>query len=174
MPDDENALDRPKHRARFGSLRVVLLVEFAAVALMVAGSLWLIQAFRQDLEPIGSLLNYGQWLLVLVVSGFGTAASLGPYYIGQRGTAEVLQRFPQLEGDRWERIESAFQSWGAPTLVLTGIPGIGMVLIVSAGALGIKRNSFLVWTFAGKTARNWLLLLGIIYGFRLFGQLGSS
>jgi hypothetical protein len=35
--------------------------------------------------------------------------SLAPYYVGQRGTKAVFERYPRLQGRPWERLEAVFQ-----------------------------------------------------------------
>ena len=101
MPDDRNAREPSGYRAPFSSLRAVLIVESIAIIALVAGALWLVRDYRQGGQFIRDMLNVRYWLLVFVVSGLGAVAGLGPYYLGQRGTEEVFERFPQLEGDRW-------------------------------------------------------------------------
>ena len=105
------------------------------------------------------LLSPLLWLLVLVVSGLGTAGSLALYAVGRRGTHAVFSRFPQLQGEPWERLWGWFGRWGARALVLSCIPTLGAPLSTAAGAFGIQRGSFLRWVFVAKLLRNWVLLL---------------
>lgn len=113
------------------------------------------------------MLDVRLWLLVLLVSGFGTAGNLGPSYLGKRGTQEVFARFPRLEGERWERVETAFRQRGASLLMLSGIPTFGLVLTTAAGAFGIERNAFLRRVMLSKVIRNWLLVFVSYFGLQL-------
>ena len=108
------------------------------------------------------LVNYKLWTLVLLVSAWGTAGSLIPYYVGQRGTKSVFEHYPKLQGGPWERLEAIFQRWGAFSLVLSGIPGLGAALLVVAGAFGIKRLVFLGWVFLGKVLRYWVVVFVVL------------
>ena len=89
--------------------------------------------------------------------------------VGQRGTKAVFDRYPRLEGRPWERLESTFQRWGAFTLVLSGIPGLGAALLVVAGAVGIGRRVFLFWVFVGKVLRYWVLAFIVLFSLQLLG-----
>jgi membrane protein YqaA with SNARE-associated domain len=102
------------------------------------------------------------WILVLLVSIWGTAGSLIPYYVGQRGTKAVFEHYPRLQGRPWERLEAIFQRWGAFSLILSGIPGLGAVLLVAAGAFGIKRLVFLGWVFVEKVLRYWVVVFVVL------------
>ena len=110
------------------------------VALVVV--LWLAQSYRPRTFLGRGLIDHGLWMLVLLVSVCGTAGSLIPYYVGQRGTKAVFEHYPRLEGRPWQRLEAAFQRWGAFTLILSGIPGLGAALLVAAGAFAIKSGFF--------------------------------
>jgi membrane protein YqaA with SNARE-associated domain len=99
----------------------------------------------------------------------GAAGSLISYYVGRRGTEAVFEHYPELEGRQWERLEAAYQKWGAPTLALSGIPGLGAALLVAAGAFGTKIGIFLFWAFVGKVLRNWVVVFTVLFGFGLLG-----
>ena len=90
-----------------------------------------------------------------------------PYYVGQRGTRAVFEHYPKLQGRPWERLEAAFQRWGAFSLILSGIPGLGAALLVGAGAFGIQRRVFLVWVYVGKVLRYWMVVFVVLASFQL-------
>ena len=155
------------YRAQIQSPWVVLIVELLAVTVLVAGVLWLIQRSVRNGQLAATMLNLRLWALVLLVSGVGTAGNLGPYVLGRRGTDEVLARFPRLEGETWERIQTYLRRKGSSVLILSGIPTLGTVLTTAAGAFGIERNPFLRWVMHSKVIRNWLLVLASFFGLEL-------
>jgi membrane protein YqaA with SNARE-associated domain len=157
---------RRRFRARYATVRAALLVEFVGITLMVAGALLLLTGYRRGNVLAKTLVDPRLWLLVLLVSALGTFSTLAFYYLGKRGKEEIFERFPQLEGERWERIEAAFQRWGARALILSGVPGVGTVLPAAAGVFNIKRSAFLLWVFLGKMLRNWLLVLILLPGWQ--------
>jgi membrane protein YqaA with SNARE-associated domain len=167
MNRSPSQIERPAYRARFKNRRTFLLVESLAIVLLVAGVLWLVQNYTPDGQLARGLVDPRIWLLVFVASGFGTAGGLVPYYIGQRGKQEVFERYPQLEGKRWDRIQATFQRWGARTLILSGVPTLGLALLVAAGAFAIRRSAFVFWVFLGKAFRNGLVAISFLLGVQL-------
>ena len=149
--------------------RVHRLVELVTVVVLVGVLLWLLHNHPPRGPISKALLNERLWMLVLLVSGLGAAGSLISYYVGRRGTEAVFEHYPQLEGRQWERLEATYQKWGAPTLVLSGIPGLGAALLVAAGAFGIKVGVFLLWAFVGKVLRNWVVAFAVLFAFELLG-----
>jgi membrane protein YqaA with SNARE-associated domain len=160
-PDEDEA------QARAG--RLYLLVEGVAVVVLVGVLLWLAQNYRPRTFLGRGLLDTSLWILVLLVSVLGTAGSLMPYYVGQRGTKAVFEHYPRLQGRPWERLEALFQRWGAPSLVLSGIPALGAALLVAAGAFGIRRLVFLFWVFLGKVVRSWIVAFAVLLSLQLAG-----
>lgn len=149
------------HRFRgwFARRRTVLIVELTSMTVLVIAAWLLVERYQAGATVARMLLNPVLWLLVLVVSGLGTAGSVALYAVGRRGTRAVFARFPQLQGQPWERLWSWFGQWGARVLILSGIPTLGAPLSTAAGAFGIQRGSFLRWVFVAKLLRNWVLLL---------------
>jgi membrane protein YqaA with SNARE-associated domain len=149
--------------------RLQLLFEVLAYVVLVGAVLWLTHNYQPRSFIGRGLVNYRLWLLVLLVSAWGTAGSLIPYYVGQRGTKAVFDHYPRLRGRPWERLEALYQKWGALTLILSGIPGLGAALLVGAGAFGIRRGVFLCWVFLGKVLRYWVVVFVVFLGLRFFG-----
>ena len=147
--------------------RLYLLAELPAIVVFVGALLWLAQNYL-PLSFLGrGLLNYKLWILVLLVSGWGTAGSLIPYFVGQRGTKAAFERYPRLQGRPWERLEALFQRWGALALILSSIPGLGAALLVAAGACGIERRIFLFCVFLGKVLRYWAMVFVVLFSLQL-------
>ena len=159
--------DPDPDKAQLATLRASLLVEILAVVVLAGAVLWLAQNYQPRTFLGRGLLNHRLWILVLLVSAWGTAGSLIPYYVGQRGTKAVFEHYPKLQGQRWERLEALLQRWGALALVLSGIPGLGAALLVAAGALGIARQSFLFFVFLVKVLRYWILVFVVFFGLQL-------
>ncbi len=159
--DPGEAGSRPRAR------RTLLLVEIIAGVVLLGVTCWLARNYEPRTLIGTALLNPTLWILVLVVSGLGTAGSLVPYHVGQRGTEFVFERYPRLQGRPWERIEAVFRRRGAPTLILSGIPGLGTALLLAAGAFGIERGVFLYWVFFSKVLRYWVLAFIAIFGLQL-------
>ncbi len=169
MSETSPKSDPDKEETQPSLRRVHGLVEWLAVVALVGGLWWLLR-YHPPRGPISTgLLNQRLWILVLLASGWGTAGSLIPYYVGQRGTEAVFDYYPRLKGRQWERLEAIYHRWGALTLILSGIPGLGAALLVAAGAFGIKRWVFLCWVFVARVLRNWVLAFSILLGFELFG-----
>gem|GEM_PF-5300153 len=148
---------------------VYLLLELMAVVVVVGAVLWLAQNYHPRSFLGRGLLNHRLWILVLLVSAWGTAGSLIPYYVGQRGTKAIFDHYPSLEGRPWERLEALFHRWGSLTLILSGIPVLGLALLVAAGAFGTERRVFLRWVFAGKVLRYWVLVFIVLSSLQLVG-----
>ena len=143
------------------------VLEITVGVALIGVILWLSQNYEPRSILGRGLVDLRIWILVLLVSGGGTAASLIPYYVGQRGTEAVFEHYPRLEGRPWQRLEAAFGRWGAFTLVLSGIPGLGVALLVAAGAFGIRRHTFLGWAFLGKVLRYWVVVFVVLYSLQL-------
>lgn len=156
-----------RDKALFDLGRVHPLVEVVAVVALVGFLLWLVQNYRPRGILGWAILNYRLWILVLAVSAGGTAGGLVPYYVGKRGTDAVLEHYPYLKGERWARLEALFGRWGAPVLMVSGIPALGVALLVAAGAMDIKRRAFLFWVFWGKMLRNWALVFVFLLGLQI-------
>jgi membrane protein YqaA with SNARE-associated domain len=148
-----------KYRARLGSLWIVSALEALAISALFFGASWFAEHYKQGGTALRMLTDPALWLVVLIASLLGALGNLALYYLGQRGTEAVLQRFPRIEGRRWKRIGTFYQRFGAKLLILSAIPGLGSLLTTGAGAFGIKRNAFLFWVILAKGMRNWVLLL---------------
>ncbi|MFC2037566.1 hypothetical protein ACFLYD_06335 [Chloroflexota bacterium] len=163
QPDPGKDKSRPRVR------RVHLVIELTAMVVLLGAVLWLAQNYQPRSFLGTGLVNYRLWILVLLVSGWGTAGSLIPYYMGQRGTRAVFDHYPRLEGRPWERLEALFQKWGALALILSGIPVLGAALLVAAGAVGIGRRIFLFCVFLGKVLRYWVVVFVVLFSLQLVG-----
>jgi len=151
---------------RVASVGPILALETAVIAALVVGGWWVVGSHEESWPLARMLVDPGPWLLVIIVSVLGVLGNLALYYLGRGGTEAVFERFPQLEGERWERIGAYYQRYGARVLILSAIPGLGTVLTTGAGAFNIKRNAFLVWVFLAKLLRNWLIILLFSAGFQ--------
>jgi membrane protein YqaA with SNARE-associated domain len=159
--------DPNEDQAQVRAGRLYLLAELLALSVFVVALIWLMQNYRPRSFIGRGLVEFRLWALVLFVSALGTSGSLIPYYMGQRGTKAVFENYPKLEGQPWQRLEAAFQKWGAFTLILSGIPGVGAALLVAAGACGIERRIFLSCVFLGKVLRYWVVVFVVLFGLQV-------
>jgi membrane protein YqaA with SNARE-associated domain len=107
------------------------------------------------------------WSLVIAFTALSLIGSVTKYQLGKKGLPVVQERFPQVGEERWDQAETYIERWGAPALLLVGIPGLGLALTTMAGAYGVNFNQFLIWVFLGKFLRNTLLVLPIVLGLEI-------
>jgi len=107
------------------------------------------------------------WSLIMAFSALSLIGSVAKYKLGQNGLPVAQQKFPQVGQEQWDRARTYFDRWGAPVLLLVGIPGLGLTLTTMAGAYGINFNQFLIWAFLGKLLRNTLIALPIVFGLEI-------
>jgi membrane protein YqaA with SNARE-associated domain len=107
------------------------------------------------------------WSLIIAFSALSLIGSATKYKLGRKGIPVVQEKFPQVGEEQWDRAGTYIDRWGAPSLLMVGIPGLGLVLTTMAGAYGVNFNLFLIWTFLGKFLRNALLVLPIVLGLEI-------
>ena len=107
------------------------------------------------------------WLVVILLSGLGVVGNLTLYKLGKEGLEAVVSRFPRIDPARWERAGELFETRGSWILLLSCLPGLGLLLSTAAGAVGIRLLAFVLWVGAAKVARNWLLLIVLVHIYRL-------
>lgn len=113
------------------------------------------------------LANPLVWLLVLLLSVVGVGTALVPYYVGRRGIEAVVVRFPHLEEEQLQRVESLYREHGSGLLFFSFIPMLGVLLTAGAGVVGVEISTFVPWVLVGRALRNSLLLVLIDQGLRL-------
>ena len=102
------------------------------------------------------------WLLVILLSVLGAVGNLTLYKVGEEGMEAVISRFPQINPARWNRAGELFETRGSWILLLSSLPGLGLVLSTAAGAFGIRMLVFVLWVVVAKMVRNWLLLFLVV------------
>jgi membrane protein YqaA with SNARE-associated domain len=107
------------------------------------------------------------WSLIIVFSALSMIASVTVYKLGKKGIPFVQEKFPQVGQEQWDRAGTYIDRWGAPVLLLVGIPGLGLALTTMAGAYGVNFNQFLIWAFLGKFLSYTLLALPIVLGLEI-------
>jgi membrane protein YqaA with SNARE-associated domain len=107
------------------------------------------------------------WLLVILVSVLGVVGNLTLFKIGQEGQEAVASRFPRIDPARWKRAVELFETRGSWILLLSFVPGLGLLLSTAAGAFGVKTPEFVLWVMVAKMTRNWLLLILIVNLYQL-------
>lgn len=104
------------------------------------------------------LLDIKMWLVILIVSALGAIVTLAYYYLGKEGAEAVFSRFPQIDTERWSRVQHLYEKHGSGLLFLTFIPMAGVLLSTAAGAFGVSLWVYLFWVWIGRVARNWVLV----------------
>ena len=107
------------------------------------------------------------WSLVIAFSALSLIGSVAKYKLGKKGLPVVQKKFPQVGQEQWDRAGTYIDRWGAPVLLLVGIPGLGLALTTMAGAYGVNFYQFLIWAFLGKILRNTLIVLPIVLGLEI-------
>ena len=107
------------------------------------------------------------WSLIIAFSALSLIGSVTKYKLGQKGMPVVHEKFPQVGQEQWDRAGTYIDRWGAPVLLLVGIPGLGLALTTMAGAYGVNFYQFLIWAFLGKFLRNTLIVLPIVLGLEI-------
>lgn len=105
------------------------------------------------------LLEPWIWLLIILLTLLGTAFSLAKYTVGKNGMDEILDRFPKLGRERLERIAGLYDRHGSIILLGAAIPGLDTLVTTVAGAVGVKRTTFILWVTIAKLFRFWFIAL---------------
>ena len=105
------------------------------------------------------ILEPWAWLLVILLSVLGVVGNLALYKIGKEGQESVASRLPRIDPARWKRAVELFETRGSWILLLTFLPGMGLLLSTAAGAFGVQTPEFVLWVMVAKVTRNWLLLI---------------
>lgn len=105
------------------------------------------------------ILEPWAWLLVILLSLLGVVGNLTLYKLGKEGKEAVASRFPRIDLARFRRAGELFETRGSWILLLSSVPGLGLLLSTAAGAFGVKTHEFLLWVMVSKMVRNWLLLI---------------
>jgi membrane protein YqaA with SNARE-associated domain len=108
---------------------------------------------------VNFLLEPSIWLLVLIVSALGTCVTLAYYYLGKQGADAVLDRFPKLKQEQWDRVQRLYEEHGSGLLFLVSLPWIGILFAAVAGAVGIRLVTYCIWVLLGRIVRNWIIVL---------------
>lgn len=107
----------------------------------------------------GFMLEVKVWVLLVGVSVVGTLATLAYYYLGKQGYEAVLERFPQVKREQWDRVHSLYDRHGSVLLFLSSVPVIGILFTTAAGAFGIQILAFVLWVLVGRMTRNVLVVV---------------
>lgn len=118
-------------------------------------------------DAIRIVFELWAWVLVIVLSIVGVAGNLTLYELGKQGLEAVVSRFPRINPARFQRAGDLLKTRGSWILLLSCLPGLGLVLSTAAGAFGIRMRVFLLWVTIAKMARNWLLLIIVANLYRL-------
>jgi len=107
------------------------------------------------------------WLLVILLSVLGVIGNLAFFKLGKEGLETVVTRFPRIKPARFHRAGEMFETRGSWILLLSCLPGLGLLLSTAAGAFGIKLYGFVLWVMIANVIRNWLVLIIVVNVYRL-------
>lgn len=138
---------------QFGYIGLFIISLIAASIVPFSSELFVIA-----MPPLG----FNPWLVGLVATLGNVAGALTMYWLGVKGHDYVVQRY-KVKKERLEQAENWFRKWGAPALLLAGLPVIGDPICLAAGATHMRMPKFLAWTFVGKGWR-YILILGALEG----------
>ena len=110
------------------------------------------------------LLDWRAWAFIIFLSAISLVGSVAKYKLGQMGMPKVKEKLSHISAEKWEQVEGWFQRYGAPSLLLASIPGLGTLLPPLAGANGTKILTFILFMFLGKFVRNWLIFYPLFLG----------
>ena len=112
--------------------------------------------------------DWRAWLIIILLALLTQVMSLAKYKAGQAGLEAVIERYPQIPGERLEKLGEYFQRWGSPIVFFSFLPVLALIIPPAAGAYGVKLAPFLIFSFLGKVVRYWILLLIVFGGFQIF------
>ena len=108
-----------------------------------------------DSTPILDLfLDWRVWTLVIFLSILTLISSAAKYRLGEKGIDNLKEHFPQVSDERWQRVGSYFDRWGAPIVFFSFVPVMAWIIPPAAGAYGIRYRPFLLWAFLAKIINN--------------------
>ena len=113
-------------------------------------------------------IDWRAWSIIIVLALLTQVMSLAKYRLGQAGLDVVVERYPQVSGERWNKLGEYFQRWGAPIVFFSFLPVLALIIPPAAGAYGVKLVPFLIFSFLGKIVRYWILFLIVFGGFQIF------
>jgi membrane protein YqaA with SNARE-associated domain len=117
---------------------------------------------------MGPIFDIQTWAIMIILSLIGLPVALGKYYVGAKGLPSVQKHFSQVTDERWDSFQDLYRRHGSPLLLGNGIPVVGILISTGAGAFGVPRKNFLIWSFMGKMLRNWVFALIALAFFNLF------
>ncbi|MFT7586407.1 MAG: membrane protein YqaA with SNARE-associated domain [Cellvibrionaceae bacterium] len=136
---------------QFGYLGLLIISAIAASIVPLSNEILVIA-----MPPLG----FNPWLVGIVATIGNLIGALTMYWLGVKGTDYVVKRY-KVKKERLEQAENWFKKWGAPSLLLAGLPIIGDPICLAAGATNMSMPKFLAWTFVGKGWR-YVLILGAL------------
>ena len=85
----------------------------------------LMKGFGPDTTRV--IFELWAWLLVILLSALGVVGNLTLFKIGQEGQEAVASRFPRIDPARWGRAVELFETRGSWILLLSFLPGLGLL-----------------------------------------------
>jgi membrane protein YqaA with SNARE-associated domain len=111
------------------------------------------------LDVVDLLLDWRVWAVVIFLTVLTLVFSVAKYRLGKSGFETLKEHYPQVNDERWDRLNGYFDRWGAPVVFFSFVPFLAWIIPPAAGAYGIRFRAFLFWAFLAKMVRYWLLIL---------------
>ncbi len=144
MPD-------PATLAIYGLPGLFVLAFLAGSVIPVPSEALMIALLAGGTEPIPTVA-------VAAIGNFFGAATL--FWIGRRlnrgekgGLLAWATRSIRTDPERFERALESMRRWGPAALLLSWIPLLGDLLVLGAGAVGVRPLPFVAFTLFGKVLR---------------------
>jgi membrane protein YqaA with SNARE-associated domain len=112
-------------------------------------------------------LDWRLWTLDIILAVITVTASVAKYQVGRGGFQYLKDHYPQVSDERWERVNSYFDRWGAPLILISFLPLLTWIILPAAGAFGIRFRPFLVFAFLAKMIRYWIMIFIVVGSSRL-------
>jgi len=94
---------------------------------------------------------------IIVATAGNTLGGITIFYLGYLGKMEWIEKYGKVKMEKIQAINPKLQKYGPLSALLSFIPVIGDVLILGLGFFRISPKLTLIYMFAGKLARYWLL-----------------
>ena len=105
--------------------------------------------------------------VILIASVIGGVVSMSLYALGQEGAEAIFSKYPTLNPDRWQKVQAAYEVYGAWVLLLAAVPGISPIIVVGAGFVGLKKWTVFIWIVIGRILRYSILAVFLWLLYRL-------
>jgi len=120
-------------------------LSFLAATLVPLGSEWLVALLVSKGAPMAAV--------VIVATAGNVLGSLSTYVIGLWGATRLIERWLRFDPPQMAKARTFFRRYGAWSLLMAWLPGIGDPLCLVAGSLRFSLVRFILLVATGKAFR---------------------